>query len=140
MADQSNAGPFDISPQGSIAPGEEYRQRFEETQAGPANKEGFLTKLYGERGGLDYIFVVNSSPELIRAEATGDDTYIPSATSQNLEAGSYREITIINEGASDINTGSDDAVKILVGNTDRSGQPTFSGRRAISDLIPGVDL
>lgn len=143
MADPSNAGPFTIGPSGQLPAGGSDSLRFAEVSAGPANKEGYLRKLFGARGGMDYVFIVNASAELITAETKSGSTAVPPATSQTLDAGPYRAVTVNNEGANPINTGADDRVAVEVGNGTRNpgeGSDTWSARDALDDVIPGLNL
>lgn len=140
MANPSNAGPYEVGPNGTLSAGETRSIQLDEVNAGPGNKEAFLRKIYGERGGVDFMFIVNTSGELISVETKGGKTFIPPATSQNLNNGPYTSLRVTNEGANAVNTGSGDKVVIEVGNGDRSGQEPWTPSRAISDAIPGLRL
>jgi len=142
MADPSNAGPFTVGVDGTLAPDTPQEIRFSEVAAGPRNRDGYLRKLFGEVGGMDYIFVVNGSGQLVQAETKGGASFVPPATSQPLTNGPFRAITVTNVGASNINTGDNDAVKVIVGNNDRSTETeqAFSARRAANEAIPGLNL
>jgi len=140
MAQISNAGPFDIGPQDPLDPDAQQTLRFEHVRAGPQNKRGYLQKLYGNRSGLDYVFVVNASGEPIRVKTRNGQTLVPSATSQSLDSGGYRSVTVENIGGSTINQDGSDEVAVEVGNGDRSGDQQragFSLTQAAEDVIPG---
>lgn len=144
MANESNAGPYEIGIEGTLSPGDEEEIRFTEVAAGPADKKGYLKKIFGDAGGLDYIFVVNASGELISFKTKGGGGIIPSATSQTLDSGPYRSITVKNEGGTDINTGGNDQVKVEVGNGKRveneREEAGFNIRDAAEDIVPGLNL
>ena len=143
MADPNNAGPIDVSPTDPIPAGGDFTVMFNDVRAGPRDKEGYLRKLFGNKDGMDYLFVVNSSDQLLKVIASGDTTFIPPATSQNLDAGIYNKVTVENVGAQSVNNTEEDTLKILTGNGDRTTEGndgfTFSPRNAVSDLIPGVE-
>jgi len=142
MADPNNAGPFDVSPADPIAAGDTYRVRFGDVEAGPAGKPGYLEKVYGKREGLDYLFVVNNSPNLLKIESQGGTTFVPGATSQNIDEGPYRYAYVSNEGSSDVNTDSSDKVSVLVGNGEREPEEgaRFSASNLVGDLVPGFRI
>jgi len=140
MADPSNAGPYEIGVDGTLQAGETVALPFEEAQVGPRQSRGYLEKLYGQAGGLDYIFIVNQSGEPITGSAGGGDFRVPSATSQTLDSGPYTGVTVTNAGSSDVNTGASDDVSVQVGNNIRQDNPEFSTGQALSDLIPGVSF
>lgn len=139
MANPSNAGPYDIGVDEILSPNETIEYQLAEVKAGPTNKKGYLRKLFGEKGGLDYLFVVNTSGELIKVETAGGQTIVPPATSQNLSNGPYQQLTVTNMGGVDVNTGSGDDIAIEVGNVTRE-EKKFSARDALNDSIPGLQL
>lgn len=142
MADQSNAGPFKVGLEGSLGPDQTKVIELSEVATGPANKEGYLRKIFGSLGGVDYLYIVNASSELISVETKSGATIVPSATSQNLDSGPYRALRVTNEGANTINTDASDQIAIEVGNGPRSGDEgkSFSVRKAVNDTVPGVNL
>lgn len=142
MADESNAGPFKVGLDGTLAAGETRVVEFAEVEAGPSQKFGYIRKIFGSVGGVDYVYIVNASGELITVETKSGATVVPSATSQNLDSGPYRSVKITNEGANSVNTGADDQIAIEVGNGPRSGDEgkSFSLRNAVNDAIPGANL
>lgn len=147
MADASNAGPYDIGPEEPLSPEEKRPIRFSEVSAGPSNSVGYLKKIYGDKGGLDFVFVVNTSGQPIAVYTRGGRTTVPPATSQPLSNGPYRSVSVENLGSSEINTGSGDMVSIEVGNGERPSAknerrktPSFSARKALNDAIPGMNL
>jgi len=135
MVEPSNAGPFDVSPEDPIDPGETFRVRFGEVEAGPAGKQGYLEKAYGRRGGLDYLFIVNTSPQLIKVESQAGVTFIPSATSQNLDEGPYRYLYVTNEGSGSVNNDSTDKVAVQVGNGERSQEQQGGTESTVGNFI-----
>lgn len=138
MSDPSNAGPYTVGVDGTLSPDVTEEIRFSEVQAGPQNKYGYLRKIFGDKGGTDYIFIVNASGELIEVETKSGSSFIPEATSQPLTNGPFRSVKITNVGANDINTGDTDRVKVMTGNNTReTGAPKFSPRRALKDMVPG---
>lgn len=144
MADPNNAGPYEVGLNGSLAAGASTEILLSEVRAGAGDKKGFLRKVFGKRGGMDFIFIVNASGELISVEAKSGKTFIPPATSQNLTNGPYRQFTVINEGANSVNNNDDDRVAVEVGNNERRSapedKPTFSARDALNDTVPGLNL
>lgn len=142
MADESNAGPFKVGLEGSLAAGETRVVEFAEVEAGPSQKFGYLRKIFGSLGGVDYVYIVNASGELITVETKSGATVVPSATSQNLDSGPYRSVKVTNEGANAINTGASDQIAIEVGNGPRTGSEgeSFSTRDAINQIIPGANI
>lgn len=143
MANESNAGPYEVGLDGPLSPGESETIRLPEVPAGPAGKEGYLRKIFGDKGGVDYIFMVNASGELLSYTAKGGGGIIPSATSIRLDSSPYRSVTVTNDGVNDVNTGSNDQVSIEVGNGERAENEEsegFSAKKAAEDLIPGLSL
>lgn len=139
MSNPSNAGPYTIGLDSPLSAGEETILRFEEVNAGPADKKGYLKKLYGKEGGIDYIYVVNASDELVNVTVKGDNSFVPPATSQNLESGPFRYVKVANEGSTTINQDSTDSIKVIVGNNVRQ-EESFSARDAVNDMVPGFNL
>jgi len=142
MADPSNAGPYEIGVSGTLSAGETREYLLSEQSAGPANKFGYLRKVFGSRGGMDYIFVTNQSGEPIAVDSKGGRTPIPPATSLTLDTGPYTSLTVTNEGGSSINTSASDDVTVEVGNGPRQtdGGASFSPVQALEDSIPGLSL
>jgi len=138
----SSAGPFTLTLREQLASdGSEQSYRFENIEAGPADKEGWLTKFYGDRGGLDYIRVTNTSQyDLFVIPTGGGPVRVESATSLNFDSGPQVGFRIYSAGGGAI--GPSD-VTINVGNISRGEDnegPNFSARSAVEDIIPGVSL
>lgn len=142
MANPDNAGPYTIGVDGVMEPNDTVPHLFSEVEAGPENKAGFLRKVFGDRGGMDFLFVVNASSNVVQISTKSGNSFLPPATSQTLDSGIYTSATVTNLGSTNINTGDDDQVKVIVGNSDRNTDngPSFSPVRAVEDTIPGVSL
>lgn len=131
----SEAGPYSIGPDSDLAPGGRIVLLL--TEAKVAGKKGYLKKLFGSKGGMDYAFVTNSSGYMVKVEtsAGSGQTPVPSATSVNFD-GTVTSVTLTNDTASTI-AASD--LDVSVGNNVRkSGGNSFSGSQLLSDVIPGV--
>jgi hypothetical protein len=151
----SAAGPFkfrlSVAVSGQFNVGETAVVDTSELNAGPRNKDGGLKKFYGSRGGFDFIQVVNSTDEILLADADGAaEQDVPPNTSVNIsgvgpeveahsEVVSYTRVAITNTGI--INNSQVDQEKIAVafGNQPRP-EEAKSNRLAIdvADPIPGL--
>lgn len=133
--DPSEAGPYSIGPDNQLKAGDSRALILAEQEIG--GKKGYLTKLYGRKGGMDYAYITNSSGFMVHAEVSGGDgpVPVPSATSLNLDG----PVSIVR--VSNPNGGTDDIaatdLDVSVGNNVRKSQGGFSGNQFLSDVVPG---
>ena len=120
-------------------------------EAGPRNKKGGLTKYYGARGGFDFVQVVNSTDEILEADADGAVAQdIPPATSVNIsgvgpeveakgQVASYTRVTVENTGIATNGGVSTEKIAVAFGNQPRPEEARES-ELAFEPLqfVPGV--
>jgi hypothetical protein len=151
----SAAGPFKFrlsaAVSGQFNVGETAVLDTSELNAGPRNKEGGLKKFYGARGGFDFVQVVNSTDEILLADADGSaEQDVPPNTSVNIsgvgpqveasgQVVSYTRVAVTNTGI--INNSQVDQEKIAVafGNQPRPEEAGGNGLAIdVADPIPGL--
>lgn len=126
----NNAGPFGIELRSDLGAGETQQYRFSELEAGPGGKKGWLQLMYGDRPGLDWLRVSNSSQyDLMVAPSGGAPARVESATSVTFD-GSFTGFTLLNKSGNPIPASE---VTVNVGNGERSQGGRFDPR----SLIPG---
>lgn len=118
--DPNNAGPFGIGLNSDL-PGDGTRREFgfDNIKTGPNNKEGWLQKVYGEKGGMDYIYIDNGTEYRIKVEASGGKyTEVPAATSIEITGEGLRHCTLSQDSGTVISASD---VTVMVGNKVRNG-------------------
>lgn len=134
----SNAGPFSIGLEKDL-PGDGSRREFNFStiKAGPANRSGWLKKLYGEKHGLDYIYIDNGSEYRVSVEASGNKySEVPAATSIEI-TGTALNNCVLSQNSGNVISAQD--LTVQVGNKPR-GNAQFSGKQVAADVIPGFSL
>lgn len=146
----SNAGPFRVGIDQALDPGETVRLDFRQIEAGPNNKEGWLTKWFGARAGMDFIQVTSTTDLPVRAESNGGvNRLVPGATTVTIsgtgpdgeaagrKASTYSFVRVTNESSSIIDAGD---VEVSTGNLSREEEEQ-QGQRVFDPLtmIPGVN-
>lgn len=146
----SNAGPFRFEPDSSLAVDEDLVFNTETARFGPQDKEGFLRKFYGSRGGFDFVRVVNSSDEIIKAETNGGvGEDVPPSTSKSIsgtgpdgnspgEATAYTFVRLVNTGVITSAAVAANKLQVTFGNLTRPEEAGGSG--VVFDpvtIIPG---
>lgn len=128
----SEAGPYEIGLKNDLASGATRNILFSEVSI--RGKRGYLKKLYGNKGGLDFVFITNSGSKDAKVSVSGGGgfTVVPSATSVNID-GPVSAVTVANESSGTI-AASD--LNISVGNGVRESGG-FSPAKAVSDIVPG---
>ena len=120
-------------------------------EAGPRNKEGGLTKYYGTRGGFDFVQVVNSTDEILEADADGSVAQeIPPSTSVTIsgvgpdveaqgQVTSYTVVRVTNTGIAVGNAVDTEKIAVSFGNQPRPEESQGS-ELAFEPLqfVPGV--
>lgn len=131
----SQAGPYSIGVDTALPDGASKQILL--TEVTIRGKRGYLKKLFGNRGGMDYVYVTNSSQYDLLVSVSGGNGFqtVPSASSTNID-GPVSTITVKNESGSEIPAG---GVNVSVGNGARNPNDGggFSGSQLIADLIPG---
>lgn len=131
----SQAGPYEIGISKELPSGATRQLLLSEVSI--RGKRGYLKKLYGNRGGLDYVYVTNSSQYDARVSVSGGDGFqlVPAATSVNVD-GPVSSVTVANESGSTIPAGK---LSVSVGNGARNPSEGggFSSGQLLSDLVPG---
>lgn len=128
----SEAGPYAIGLDKDLGIGEKRNILFSEVVI--RGKRGYLKKLYGNKGGLDYVYITNSGSNDAKVSVSGGGgfTLVPSATSVNID-GPVSAVTVSNDSGSNI-PASD--LNISVGNGVRESGG-FNPEKAVSDIVPG---
>jgi hypothetical protein len=122
-----------------------------ELNAGPRNKEGGLKKFYGARGGFDFVQVVNSTDEILLADADGSaEQDVPPSTSVNIsgvgpqveasgQVVSYTRVAVTNTGLENSAKINPDKVAVAFGNQPRPEEARGNGLAIdVADPIPGL--
>jgi hypothetical protein len=118
---------------------------------GPRNKQGGLTKYYGRRGGFDFVQVVNSTAEILEANADGAVAQdVPPSTSINIsgvgpqieaesQVTSYTRVAVTNTGIATSGGVATEEITVAFGNQPR---PEESQQAGIAfdplEFVPGV--
>lgn len=130
----SHAGPYEIGLDNDLAAGSNVQYLLTEIEI--RGKRGYLKKVFGSRGGMDYVYVTNSSQYDAKVAVSGGEGYqtVPAASSVNVD-GPVSSVNIANETA---NTIPANKLTVSVGNGPReSGGGGFSVGQLASDIIPG---
>jgi hypothetical protein len=122
-----------------------------ELNAGPRNKEGGLKKYYGRRGGFDFVQVVNSTDEILAADADGAAAQdVPPATSVNIsgvgpeveasgQVVSYTRVAVTNTGIANNQAIDPAEIAVAFGNQPRPEESQGNGLAIdVADPIPGL--
>ena len=121
-----------------------------ELDAGPRNKTGGLKKFYGQRGGFDFVQVVNSTDEILLADADGSaEQDVPPSTSVNIsgvgpevqasgQVVSYTRAAITNTGIANNAAVDPDKIAVAFGNQPRPEEESGGLAIDVADPIPGV--
>jgi len=151
----SAAGPFkfrlDELHGPTLSPGETVTVNTRSAEAGPRDKKGGLKKYYGRRGGFDFVQVVNSTDEILEADADGAVAQdIPPSTSINIsgvgpeveaegQVASYTRVSVANTGIAAGNDVATEEIAVSFGNQPRPEESRSSGLAfdPIS-FVPGV--
>jgi hypothetical protein len=151
----SAAGPFKFRlskvVSGDLAVDETAVVDTSELNAGPRNKEGGLKKFYGARGGFDFVQVVNSTDEILLADADGSaEQDVPPSTSVNIsgvgpqveasgQVVSYTRVAVTNTGLENSAKINPDKVAVAFGNQPRPEEARGNGLAIdVADPIPGL--
>ena len=151
----SAAGPFRLRlselDSSDLSVGEKRTINTRSLEAGPRNKRGGLTKYYGDRGGFDFVQVVNSTDEILAADTDGSaEQDVPPATSINVsgagpnadgarEAASYTRVTIENTGIATGAAVDPEKISIAFGNQPRPEEGAQGGIAFEPlEFVPGV--
>lgn len=151
----SAAGPFKFRlsrfVNGQLEVNETASVNAGQIKAGPRNKEGGLKKFYGQRGGFDFIQVVNSTDEIMAADADGTATQdVPPSTSVNIsgvgpevkasgEEVSYTRVAITNTGIANSQSVEPNEIAVAFGNQPRPEESRQEGIAIdVIDPLPGV--
>ena len=118
---------------------------------GPRNKQGGLTKYYGARGGFDFVQVVNSTGEILEANADGAVAQdVPPSTSINIsgvgpqveaesQVASYTRVSVTNTGIANSAGVATEEIAVAFGNQPR---PEEAGGGGLAfdplEFVPGV--
>lgn len=130
----SHAGPYQIGLDNDLGTGTSKHLNL--TGLSIRGKRGYLKKVFGSRGGMDYVYVTNSSQYDALVSVSGGDGFqkVPSASSVNVD-GPISNVTIRNESGSTIPAGD---LTVSVGNGARNEEKAeFSVAKLASDVIPG---
>jgi hypothetical protein len=119
--------------------------------AGPRNKTGGLKKFYGRRGGFDFVQVVNSTDEILAADADGTAAQdVPPATSVNIsgvgpeveaegQVVSYTRVAVTNTGIANGVAIDPQEIAVAFGNQPRPEESRKQGLALdVVDPLPGV--
>lgn len=145
----SNAGPFEVSNESTLSPGDRETVDLRQYRSGPRNERGHLRKWFGARDGFDQAMVINTSDQVMKAEFTGDfEITVPPATTTSVtgntpegsrgdESQAYNRVTFVNPS---FNTEDIDAGELVVAfkNGVRPEETQPRARLSIADAIPGL--
>ena len=151
----SAAGPFKFRlsrfTSGQLEVDETVAVNTSQIEAGPRNKEGGLTKFYGQRGGFDFVQVVNSTDEILAADADGTAAQdVPPSTSVNIsgvgpevkvsgEEVSYTRVSVTNTGIANNQAVEPNEIAVAFGNQPRPEESRQEGIAIdVIDPLPGV--
>jgi len=151
----SAAGPFkfrlSVATSGQLEVDETAVIDTSELNAGPRDKKGGLKKFYGTRGGFDFVQVVNSTDEILAADADGSAAQdVPPATSVNIsgvgpeveatgQVVSYTRVAVTNTGIANNQAIDPDEIAVAFGNQPRPEESRSNGLAIdVADPIPGL--
>jgi len=151
----SAAGPFKFRlsrfVSGDLEVGETAVVDTSEVNGGPRNKKGGLKKFYGNRGGFDFVQVVNSTDEILAADADGTAAQdVPPSTSINIsgvgpeveaqnQVVSYTRVAVTNTGISNDEAVPPEEIAVAFGNQPRPEENQKQGIAIdVIDPLPGV--
>jgi len=151
----SAAGPFRLRlnelNSSDIEVGETRTVNTRSLKAGPRNKEGGLTKYYGQRGGFDFVQVINQTNEILAVETDGGAQQdVPPNTSVNVsgsgpnadgyrESASYTRVSVENTGIVNNSAANAEEISVAFGNQPRPEEAAKSGLAFEPlDFVPGL--